>query len=44
VDRALWKRVIRFGIDQNFSRSDRMITVGVMAWGMFWFLVFAVGS
>jgi len=37
-------RVVTFGIDEHFSRSDRWITIGITIWSMFWFSVFVVGS
>jgi SSS family solute:Na+ symporter len=37
-------RVVTFGIDAEFSRSDRWVTIGITLWSMFWFGVFAVGS
>jgi SSS family solute:Na+ symporter len=32
------------GIDEQFSRSDRWITLGIFFWSILWFFVFAVGS
>lgn len=32
------------GIDGNFSRSDRWITLGVFWWSMTWFCIFLVGT
>jgi SSS family solute:Na+ symporter len=37
-------RIITFGIDEQYSRSDRWITISITLWSMFWFAVFAVGS
>jgi SSS family solute:Na+ symporter len=37
-------RVVTFGIDEQFSRSDRWITISITLWSMFWFLVFIVVS
>jgi SSS family solute:Na+ symporter len=31
------------GFDAEFSTGDKLISIGVFAWSMFWFLVFAVG-
>lgn len=40
--RFSWGKII--GIDSNFTQSDRWITVGLFAWSMIWFGVFAAGS
>ncbi len=32
------------GIDEQFSRSDRWITLGIFYWSMIWVVLFAVGS
>ncbi|MBC2592934.1 sodium:proline symporter [Ruficoccus amylovorans] len=32
------------GIDENFSRGDKIIAGGLVGWGMFWFSVFIVGT
>jgi SSS family solute:Na+ symporter len=32
------------GFDSEFSRGDKLISISVFAWSMFWFLVFVVGS
>jgi len=40
--RSLLYRVV--GIDANFSRSDRWITMGVFWWSMTWFLIFLIGT
>lgn len=37
-------RIMTFGIDEQFSRSDRWITIGITSWSMFWFFVFVVGT
>ena len=37
-------RILTFGIDDQFSRTDRWITIGITSWSMFWFLVFLVGT
>lgn len=37
-------RIMTFGIDEQFSRSDRWITIGITCWSMFWFFVFIVGT
>ena len=37
-------RIITFGIDEHFSRSDRWITIGITLWSMTWFTMFVVGS
>lgn len=37
-----WSKII--GIDANFSKTDRWITIGLFAWTMIWFVVFAVGT
>lgn len=37
-------RIVTFGIDEQFSRSDRWITIGITIWSMMWFAIFAVGS
>ncbi|MGC4031122.1 MAG: hypothetical protein QM754_05165 [Tepidisphaeraceae bacterium] len=42
--RPWWKKILMFGIDENFSRSDRFITIGITCWSMFWFSVFVIGS
>jgi SSS family solute:Na+ symporter len=31
------------GFDAEFSAGDKLISIGVFVWSMFWFLVFAVG-
>ena len=33
-----------WGIDDQFSRSDRWITLGIFWWSITWFLVFVAGS
>jgi len=33
-----------WGIDDQFSRSDRWITLGIFWWSITWFIVFIVGS
>lgn len=33
-----------WGIDDQFSRSDRWITLGIFWWSIIWFLVFVIGS
>jgi len=33
-----------FGIDDQFSRADRWITLGIFWWSIAWFLVFVIGS
>lgn len=37
-----WMRLI--GYDENFTRKDKWVAVGVLGWSMFWFLVLVVGS
>lgn len=37
-------RIITFGIDEQFSRADRFITISITLWSMFWFTLFVVGS
>ncbi|HEY8933098.1 MAG TPA: sodium:proline symporter [Rariglobus sp.] len=32
------------GIDRDFSRSDRWVTLGIVGWSMLWFFVFVIGS
>lgn len=32
------------GIDEQFTRTDRWITLGLFYWGMIWVVAFAVGS
>jgi len=32
------------GIDEQFTRMDRIITVGISVWSLFWFGIFLVGS
>jgi len=32
------------GFDEQFSRSDRWITLGIFWWSILWFVVFVVGS
>jgi SSS family solute:Na+ symporter len=32
------------GFDAEFTRGDKLISISVFAWSMFWFLVFVVGS
>lgn len=32
------------GIDEQFTRTDRWITLGIFYWGMIWVVAFAVGS
>lgn len=39
---TLMHRII--GIDENFTRGDRFITIGIFVWSIFWFGVFVVGS
>lgn len=41
---SLLTRVLGFGIDEQFSQSDRWVTMGITAWSIFWFAVFLVGS
>ncbi len=42
-NRISWiQRIV--GINAEFTRSDRWITLGIFGWSLFWFLVFAVGS
>jgi len=38
----LFNRIL--GIDEQFSRSDRWITLGIFWWAITWFIVFIVGS
>ncbi|MHB9139031.1 MAG: sodium:solute symporter family protein [Victivallaceae bacterium] len=33
-----------WGIDDQFSRSDRWITLGIFWWSITWFVVFVIGS
>lgn len=33
-----------WGIDEQFSRSDRWVTLGIFCWSITWFVVFVVGS
>ena len=37
-------RLVTFGIDEQFSRSDRWITIGITLWSMAWFAVVAIGT
>jgi solute:Na+ symporter, SSS family len=37
-------RLLTFGIDEQFSRTDRWITIGITAWSMLWFAIFVIGS
>ena len=32
------------GIDREFTRTDRWITLGIFWWSMFWFFVFVAGT
>lgn len=36
-------RVITFGVDEQFTRADRWITISVTLWSMLWFAVFLIG-
>lgn len=38
----LWSRLI--GITEEFSRTDRWIAAGLLAWSLFWFTIFVVGT
>lgn len=42
--RSLFYRLVMFGIDEQFSRADRWITISITLWSMFWFAIFVVGS
>ena len=45
VKRPNWFfRIVTFGIDEQFSRTDRWITIGITLWSMTWFSIFVVGS
>jgi SSS family solute:Na+ symporter len=37
-------RIVTFGIDEQFSRTDRWITISITLWSMTWFTVFCVGT
>lgn len=37
-------RVLTLGIDEQFTRSDRWITISMTVWSMIWFAVFGIGS
>ena len=37
-------RIVMFGIDEQFSRADKWVTVSITLWSMFWFSVFVVGT
>jgi hypothetical protein len=39
---SLLNRIL--GIDDQFSRSDRWITLGIFWWSITWFIVFVFGS
>ncbi len=39
---GIWYRLM--GIDAQFSKGDRAITIGIWCWSMFWFAVFLVGT
>ncbi len=39
---SIFNRIL--GIDDQFSRSDRWITLGIFWWSITWFLVFVFGS
>lgn len=42
--RSLWNRIeAAVGIDENFSRGDKIITYGITGWSLLWFLIFIVG-
>jgi SSS family solute:Na+ symporter len=41
-DRGWFSRLV--GIDENFTRGDKLIAWGLMGWGMVWFAVFVVGT
>jgi SSS family solute:Na+ symporter len=32
------------GIDKEFTRSDKILSIGVFSWSMFWFFVFVIGT
>jgi SSS family solute:Na+ symporter len=32
------------GIDEHFSRGDRLVTLGIFYWSLFWFAIFVAGS
>ena len=42
-ERVPWLRRI-LGIDAQFNRTDRWITLGIFWWSMFWFAVFIIGT
>jgi SSS family solute:Na+ symporter len=42
--RSLLYRIVMLGIDEQYTRTDRWITVGITIWSMFWFVVFCVAS
>jgi SSS family solute:Na+ symporter len=42
VAKPAWKKMV--GYDDDFSKGDKVIVGGLFAWGMMWFVVFAVGS
>ncbi|HKB89240.1 MAG TPA: sodium:proline symporter [Opitutaceae bacterium] len=37
-----WGKLI--GLDENFTRGDRWIAIGLFVWNMFWFAVFVAGT
>ncbi|HEY9249038.1 MAG TPA: sodium:proline symporter [Rariglobus sp.] len=39
---SLFSRVV--GMDEDFSRSDRWVTLGIFGWSMFWFFFFIIAS
>jgi SSS family solute:Na+ symporter len=41
---SLFYHIFTLGIDHNFSRTDRIITIGITLWSMTWFTVFTIGS
>ncbi len=40
LEPSIWQKLI--GIDENFTRGDRILSYAVFAWSMFWFGVFVV--
>ncbi|MGE9292550.1 MAG: sodium:solute symporter family protein [Puniceicoccales bacterium] len=40
--RGLFARLV--GIDENFTRGDKLVAWGLLGWGLLWFTVFVVGT
>lgn len=39
-----WKLSSIIGIDEHFTRGDKIISISVFSWSMFWWIVFIIGT